>query len=94
MIYSKEEAIVKGATRLAHSMGLEVVAEGVENEISVNILKKIGCDKLQGYFFSKPLNIEDFNNWLQASQWGADKHVGDIEAKLVEEYQKHLDHSS
>ena len=67
----KDEAIVRGATKLAQSMGLSVVAEGVETEQAVEILRDIGCDKLQGYYFSKPLPIEKFNDWLQNSEFGA-----------------------
>ena len=67
----KDEAIVRGATQLAHSMGLKVVAEGVETEQSVETLKAIGCDKLQGYYFTKPLPIDKFNDWLNCSQFGA-----------------------
>lgn len=67
----KDEAIVRGATQLAHSMGLKVVAEGVETAQSVEILKAIGCNKLQGYYFSKPLSVDKFNDWLNSSQFGA-----------------------
>ena len=66
-----DEAIVRGATQLAHSMGLKVVAEGVETEQSVETLKAIGCDKLQGYYFTRPLPIDKFNDWLNCSQFGA-----------------------
>ena len=66
-----DEAIVRGATQLAHSMGLKVVAEGVETAQSVEILKAIGCNKLQGYYFTKPLPVDKFNDWLNSSQFGA-----------------------
>ena len=66
----KDKAIVRGATQLAHSMGLDVVAEGVETEQAVGILKAIGCNKLQGYYFSKPLPVSEFNDWLQHSEFG------------------------
>ena len=44
---------------LAHRMGLKVVAEGVETEIQRAVLKTQGCDKIQGYIFSKPLTELD-----------------------------------
>lgn len=40
---------------LAHAMGLEVVAEGVETVEQRDLLQEVGCDLLQGYYFSKPL---------------------------------------
>ncbi len=52
---SKEQAITYGIIQLAHKMELEVIAEGVENQYQVEILQKKECDKIQGYFFSRPL---------------------------------------
>jgi diguanylate cyclase (GGDEF)-like protein/PAS domain S-box-containing protein len=50
------DAIICSATiALAHSLGLEVVAEGVETEPQLTYLKYLGCDLIQGYYFSKPL---------------------------------------
>lgn len=46
-------------------MGLRVTAEGVENQDSHDILKKLGCDDLQGYFISKPLHIDEFDEWFK-----------------------------
>lgn len=51
----KEEAIIENIIEMAHSMGLKVVAEGVENEQQLLTLKNIKCDFIQGYYFSKPL---------------------------------------
>lgn len=50
----KDAAITQTIIHLAHHLGLEVVAEGVEEEDQVNFLKKFHCQKAQGYFFSKP----------------------------------------
>jgi len=47
----------------SHSFGKIVIAEGVETEEQVNILKKMKCDKVQGYFFSKPLLPKDFEGF-------------------------------
>ena len=57
---SKDVAIVSTIIHLAHSLGCDVVAEGVETEEQFNILKKNGCDFVQGYYFSKPLEKSDF----------------------------------
>lgn len=48
-------AILKAIIILGQSLGLRVVAEGVETEFQFDFLKSVGCDEVQGYFFSKPL---------------------------------------
>ena len=53
-------AIVTGVVALATSMGLETVAEGVETIEQYRLLQKIGCDICQGYYFSKPVPVPDF----------------------------------
>lgn len=47
--------ITEGIIQLSHKMGMEVIAEGVEDEKQLEILKQMGCDKIQGYYFSKPV---------------------------------------
>jgi len=60
----KDVAIVSTIIHLAHSLGCDVVAEGVENEKQFEILKQNACDYVQGYYFSRPLNKEDFRKKL------------------------------
>lgn len=50
------ETIVK----MGQVLKIKIVAEGVEEEAQVNFLKEIGCDQYQGYYYSKPLNVTDF----------------------------------
>lgn len=50
----KEKCMVEGIIRLAHQLGIQVVAEGVEEEEQVEYLKAIFCDFVQGYYFSRP----------------------------------------
>jgi len=50
--------IIKGITRLAQDLDIEVVVEGVENETQISLLKEVGCDFLQGYAISRPVSIE------------------------------------
>ncbi|NOR26374.1 MAG: EAL domain-containing protein [Desulforhopalus sp.] len=57
--------IVALITDLAHKFGLSVVAEGAENLETLEALKKLNCDKVQGYIIAKPIPAEQFGNWLR-----------------------------
>lgn len=59
--------IVKSTIELGHNMGMEVVAEGVEDLSIWALLKQMGCDHAQGYCMSKPLPAEQFETWLAAN---------------------------
>lgn len=66
---SKEAAAISRITiELGHSLGLKVVAEGVEDRETYNWLKTIGCDIAQGYYLSRPIGADDFLGWLQDYQ--------------------------
>lgn len=56
--------IAENIVNLAHGLNLNVVAEGVETIEQLNIIRNMGCDELQGYIFSKPLNVDDLSNTL------------------------------
>ncbi len=62
--------IVKMVIQMAHSLGLEVTAEGVESEKDWQELELIGCDRIQGYYTGKPMPPEVFEQWLLESPWG------------------------
>jgi EAL domain-containing protein (putative c-di-GMP-specific phosphodiesterase class I) len=53
-----DATIAVAMINLAHSLGLKVVAEGVETRAQLEFLKAHGCDEMQGYFFSRPLPLE------------------------------------
>ncbi|HEY5604468.1 MAG TPA: EAL domain-containing protein [Gammaproteobacteria bacterium] len=55
----------KGIIALAHSLGLKVVAEGVETKIQAEFLRRHRCDVLQGYYFSPPVPANEIENFLQ-----------------------------
>jgi diguanylate cyclase (GGDEF)-like protein len=59
-----DQAIVKSTIDMAHQLGLTVVAEGVEDRASWTLLEQWGCDKLQGYYISRPQNSADFVAWF------------------------------
>jgi len=58
--------IVKQVIQLAHGLDKGVVCEGVEDIGTVELLNSLGCEKIQGYYYSKPLNFEDFIDWIKA----------------------------
>ncbi len=60
---SEDAVIVRSTIDMSHSLGLKVVAEGVEYEPSLRLLERWGCDTVQGYFISRPLNAEAFEHW-------------------------------
>ena len=60
-----DQAIVQSTIEMGHNLGLVIVAEGVENRASWQLLEGWGCDKLQGYYISKPQSATDFIQWFQ-----------------------------
>jgi len=56
----KNEAVASHIMNLAHSLKLKVVAEGFEKKEQVEFFKNIGCDNFQGYYFSRPLPLDEF----------------------------------
>jgi len=65
MINKNSEAITVAIIAMAHSLGLEVIAEGVEKDDQKTFLKGIFCDHLQGFLFSEPLPGKELTNFLQ-----------------------------
>ncbi len=64
----KDAAICRAIVAVAQSMGLAVIAEGVETKVQKDFLASIGCDAYQGYFFSRPISIESFEKFAQSNQ--------------------------
>lgn len=61
----EDEAIIKAITALAHSMHLDVIAEGVETEEQLERLSQLECDQAQGFLFSQAIPADDFTQWLK-----------------------------
>jgi diguanylate cyclase (GGDEF)-like protein len=59
--------IVRSTIELGHSLGLKVVAEGVEDGVGFALLRELGCDGAQGYFMSPPLPADAFRRWYEGS---------------------------
>ncbi|MEO6144797.1 MAG: EAL domain-containing protein [Dermatophilaceae bacterium] len=58
-------ALVASSIALAHSLGLRMVAEGVETDAAYSELTRLGCDQAQGYFMSRPVPAAELDRWLR-----------------------------
>ena len=80
------EAIAGAVIAMAHSLKMEVVAEGVEDAEQLALLRKAGCDLGQGYLFSRPLQAQPLMAWLQrldGSEAGTPSDAPEREAEPV-----------
>jgi EAL domain-containing protein (putative c-di-GMP-specific phosphodiesterase class I) len=64
-----DTAIVRSTADLAHNLGLNVVAEGVEDQWTLDLLSTFGCDQAQGYHIARPMTAAAFSKWLGESSW-------------------------
>ena len=65
---TKDNAIVNAIVAMGKTMGMCIVAEGVENIEQIEYLQQLGCDYFQGYYFSKPLNSKDCTEFLSQNR--------------------------
>jgi diguanylate cyclase (GGDEF)-like protein len=63
-----DAAIVRAIIQLGHILQLTIIAEGVENDAQLALLRDYGCEQIQGYLFSRPVPAEEFTQ-LQKEQW-------------------------
>jgi EAL domain-containing protein (putative c-di-GMP-specific phosphodiesterase class I) len=68
LVDSQDLELVKIIIHIAHQFGLRVVAEGVEDRESLDMLRELGCDFAQGYYISKPLPRDEFESLVRG--WG------------------------
>ena len=61
----EDQRIVRAIIELAHTLGMKIVVEGIENREMVNMIASFGCDYMQGYYFSKPLPVFEFQKLLR-----------------------------
>jgi EAL domain-containing protein (putative c-di-GMP-specific phosphodiesterase class I) len=64
---SGDLAIVAAAVDLAHRLGLHVLAEGVEDDATIELLRELGCDEVQGYAIGRPRGAAELERFLK--QW-------------------------
>jgi diguanylate cyclase (GGDEF)-like protein len=63
---ARARAIVRGTIELAHALGVAVVAEGVEDAGTLELLRRFGCDRAQGHHIAAPMDAGDLPGWLLA----------------------------
>ncbi|MFV1993294.1 MAG: putative bifunctional diguanylate cyclase/phosphodiesterase [Acidiferrobacterales bacterium] len=68
-----DAVIVRSIIDLAHNLGRRVVAEGIEDKETWELLSMLGCDGAQGYFISHPLPVSEFNQWISIAPWNLDE---------------------
>jgi diguanylate cyclase (GGDEF)-like protein len=68
----RSETIVRSTIQMAQALGLQIVGEGVENNHTASALRRLGCDNLQGYLFSKPVRANEMLNILSAGSYPVD----------------------
>ena len=67
----KGAALVAAIVGMAHGLGIDIIAEGVENSNQSDYLESLGCHTMQGFLFSKPLKVEEFLDLIAAQQAAA-----------------------
>ena len=68
LVEEQDATLIKTIISIGHTLNLKVVAEGVENARQAALLSTLGCDKLQGYYISPPLDFADATDWLKQRQ--------------------------
>ncbi|MBR3143126.1 MAG: EAL domain-containing protein, partial [Clostridiales bacterium] len=66
---SEKYIMFKGVVSLAKSLGIRCIAEGIETEFQVNIMRENGCDIAQGFYYDKPLPKEEFEARLETKKY-------------------------
>jgi diguanylate cyclase (GGDEF)-like protein/PAS domain S-box-containing protein len=74
----QDDAIVRSVIELSHNLGLAVVAEGIEDQVTMSRLAALNCDSGQGFFMSKPIGAADLEQWMRTSAWGTTAGPGTV----------------
>ena len=77
-----DKAIVQSIINMAHTLGLNVIAEGVENGTVTKLLNELGCDQIQGYYISRPLPATQVDPILENLTWVENPDPGNNVRKL------------
>ncbi|WP_052353809.1 bifunctional diguanylate cyclase/phosphodiesterase [Neobacillus jeddahensis] len=68
-------AIIDSIISLSHSLGMRVVAEGVEDENQLNALSNLSCDEIQGYYYARPMPVPQFKEFLDETMVGMSSYL-------------------
>ncbi len=80
-----DAAIVRASIELAQALGLQIVAEGVEDENMLRRLRELRCPVAQGIYISRPLTASELVEWLEKSSWGLGRRPLDVDARTLDE---------
>jgi EAL domain-containing protein (putative c-di-GMP-specific phosphodiesterase class I) len=75
---------VRSTIDLAHNLGLQAVAEGVDSPEVWSQLRALGCDLGQGYYFSRPLPEAKLLEWIRTSPWGIVRRLPEATERSAE----------
>ena len=65
MAVDEDDRLIVGTTiDMGHNFGLRVIAEGVEDGQTVDLLKQMGCDQVQGYYYAMPMPVDELYDWM------------------------------
>jgi predicted signal transduction protein with EAL and GGDEF domain len=70
-----DAVIVRSIVDLAHNLSIKVVAEGVEDAATMDMLVEYGCDVAQGYHISRPMPGHELSDWLDSSPFGLPRRL-------------------
>jgi len=79
---SSDATMVRTIILMAHSLKLHVIAEGVETEEQATFLRQCGCERAQGYYFSRPVPAEEFEKMLQQERLNPKRFLSVVKAPL------------
>jgi EAL domain-containing protein (putative c-di-GMP-specific phosphodiesterase class I) len=72
----QDEIIVRSTIQLAHNLGMQVTAEGIENASLIGELKALGCDHGQGFFICRPVPLEQLDSWVMLYERSQAENLG------------------
>jgi EAL domain-containing protein (putative c-di-GMP-specific phosphodiesterase class I)/GGDEF domain-containing protein len=79
----KRKTIAEATVKMAKGLGLEVVAEGINSQEDEDTLRSFGCDIGQGYYYAKPMPIEDYLDWLDLQNNGRTQKRVDLDGEFI-----------
>lgn len=79
----KRKTIAEATVKMAKGLGLEVVAEGINSQEDEDTLRSFGCDIGQGYYYSKPMPVEDYLDWLALQNNGRTQKRVDLDGEFI-----------